>query len=190
MSHRPLSAFWGEMSACEHFVQIYESDDAFIGTLADFISSGLVAGEACIVIATLAHRRELVTRLNSSGIDTTEIAVALIQNRLILLDAQETLDRFIINGWPDDRRFSALITDVLKRASENALKVRAFGEIMALMWAKGHCGATVRLEQIWTDLCNRELLPLFCAYPREGFTEDASQSIARICATHSKVLAA
>lgn len=182
-----LTAFWGEISACEHFVQIYENDEVFISTLADFIGRGLVAGEACIVIATPAHRRELAARLNANGID---IAFAQSQDRFISIDAQETLDRFIINGWADDRRFSAVITDVLKRASQNGRNVRAFGEVVALMWAKGHCGATVRLEQIWTDLCQRESLALFCAYPKIGFTEDASDAIARVCAAHSKVLAA
>jgi hypothetical protein len=94
----------------------------------------------------------------------------------------------MVNGWPDGRRFSSLITGVLKRASENGRKVRAFGEMVALMWAKGQCGATVRLEQIRAHLCQRESLPLFCAYPMGGFTEDASESIARVCATHSKIL--
>ena len=126
------------------------------------------------------------SRLDASCID---IAGAQSQDRLIFLDAQETLDRFIVNGWPDDRRFSAVISEVLNRASQRDRKVRAFGEMVALMWAKGHCGATVRLEQIWTDLCRRESLPLFCAYPKVGFTEDAAQSIARVCAAHSKVLA-
>jgi hypothetical protein len=68
--------------------------------------------------------------------------------------------------------------------------VRVFGEVVALMWARGYCSVTVRLEHLWTEFCQKESFALFCAYPRMGFTEDPAQSIAHICAAHSKVLAA
>jgi hypothetical protein len=187
MAQKIVNAFWGEMSACEHFVQVYESDSAFMDTLADFIGNGLIQGEASIVIATPQHRLELDKRLKVMGID---VQVAQSQGQFISIDAEETLESFLINGWPDDRRFNAFITGLLQAASRDGKKVRAFGEMVALMWAQGHCGATVRLEQLWTNLCKRESLPLFCAYPKVGFTEDASKSIARVCAEHSKVLAA
>jgi hypothetical protein len=68
--------------------------------------------------------------------------------------------------------------------------MRVFGEMVALMWARGYCSVTVRLGYLWTEFCQKESFALFCAYPRTGFTEDPAQSIAHICATHSKVLAA
>jgi hypothetical protein len=46
----------------------------------------------------------------------------------------------------------------------------------------------VRLEHMWIDLCRKENLSLFCAYPRSGFTEDPAKSIAHVCAMHSKTL--
>ena len=35
------NAFWAEMSPCEHFVQIYESDEVFMDILASFVSRAL-----------------------------------------------------------------------------------------------------------------------------------------------------
>jgi hypothetical protein len=32
------NVFWSEMSACEHFVQIYESEEVFMDILASFAS--------------------------------------------------------------------------------------------------------------------------------------------------------
>jgi hypothetical protein len=60
--------------------------------------------------------------------------------------------------------------------------------MVALLWAQGHSGATVRLEHLWHSLCQEEAFALFCAYPRTGFTQDATESIKEICETHSRVL--
>jgi hypothetical protein len=66
--------------------------------------------------------------------------------------------------------------------------VRAFGEMVALQWARGNSGATHRLEELWHHLCQKDGLSLFCAYPKSGFTQDADVSIKQICETHSKVI--
>jgi hypothetical protein len=61
--------------------------------------------------------------------------------------------------------------------------------MVAILWAKGQVGATVRLEQLWNKFCQRESFCLFCAYPQSGFTQDASESLGHICSAHSKVIA-
>jgi hypothetical protein len=187
-NHRErLNAFWAEMSACEHFVQICEADDIFMDTLTDFVVGGLGERHAAVVIATPAHRRELDVRLATLGLD---VVAAQARDQLILLDAEETIARFLVDGWPDDERFAAVVTDILARGTRGGRKVRVFGEMVALMWAMGHCAATVRLEHLWHQICVKAAFALFCAYPKAGFTEDASESIARLCAAHSKILAA
>ena len=69
-------------------------------------------------------------------------------------------------------------------------RVRAFGEMVALLWAQGHTAAIVRLEHLWHRMCQERGFSLFCAYPRVGFTQDVDASIREICAAHSKVLCA
>jgi len=177
-------AFWAEMSACEHFVQIYETDTAFLDTLAGFIGGALRDGEGAVVIATAAHRIALDLRLLDAGIDLSAVKD---RDQFISIDAEETLAKFMVNGWPDEQKFSAVIKEVLGRAGSDGRKIRAFGEMVALMWAKGYCAATVRLEHLWQQLCESESFMLFCAYPKSGFTENPIDSIARVCAQHSKV---
>lgn len=187
MDQNKMDAFWAEMSACEHFVQIYDADELFMDTLAGFIGGGLSAGDAGVVVATPAHRHELDKRLTAMGLD---VASARSREQFISLDADETISKFMIDGWPDKQLFTKVVADVLDRAGRNGRKARVFGEMVALMWGRGYCSATVRLEHLWTEFCQKESFALFCAYPRTGFTEDPAQSIAHICAAHSKVLAA
>ena len=59
---------------------------------------GARAGDAGIVIATKAHRDELNRRLEALGLDTARSAA---QGRFVSLDAQETLAKFMVDGWPD-----------------------------------------------------------------------------------------
>ena len=173
------------MSACEHFVQIYETDNAFLDTLAGFIGGALRDGQGAVIIATAAHRGALDRRLLDIGID---ISTAKRTEQFISLDAEETLAKFMVKGWPDDEKFADVVRDLIRRAGKDGRNVRAFGEMVALLWARGDYAATVRLEHLWHALCEKESFALFCAYPKSGFAASPADSIARVCAEHSKVI--
>ena len=180
------SVFWGEISPCEHFVQIYKDDTVFLDTLEGFVAGGLRSGDAVILIATAEHLRALEQRLLTQDID---IAAARERDQYIALNADETLNRFMAGAWPDDERFKTVVSDLLARArGPEGRRVRAFGEMVALLWSRGNEGATVRLEHLWHGLCRAEAFTLFCAYPRVGFTQDAAASISELCAAHSRVI--
>jgi hypothetical protein len=56
-----------------------------------------------------------------------------------------------------------------------------------LLWAQGHHGATVRLEYLWSELCKRDGVSVFCAYPKIGLTRDLEVSLQEVCALHTQV---
>lgn len=181
-------SFWGEISPCEHLVQIYEDDGAFLDCLEGFIHGGLKAGDAVIIIATAAHRHSVEYRLRANGVN---LAFARMEGRYFPFDAEESLSTFMVQGWPDEGLFKQFVDSVLERArGQNDRRVRAFGEMVALLWARGQNGATVRMEHLWHQFCQSAAFSLFCAYPRAGFTKDADVSIREICAAHSKVISA
>jgi hypothetical protein len=111
------------------------------------------------------------------------------QDRYIALDVNEMLGQFMRDGWPDEELFKTSVNKILDRArGGEGRPVRAFGEMVAVLWAQGHNGATVHLEHLWHSLCREEAFALFCAYPRSGFTKDPMESMREICAAHNKVL--
>lgn len=179
--------FWGEVTPCEHLVQIYEDDHAFLDTLAGFAGGGLRSGDGVIIIATDTHLEALASRLIQSGIN---VAAAQGEARYIPVDAEELLSRLVFRGWPDDYLFTRVVTDLLARAGTGGRRVRAFGEMVAILWARGQNAATVRLEHLWQGICQSHGLSLFCAYPRSGFTQDARTSIQELCDLHSRIVAA
>jgi hypothetical protein len=178
--------FWGEMAPCEHLVQIYEDDSVFLETLEGFVAEGLLAGEGVVVIATAAH----LSALNRGLVQRDpRLARAIQEEQYLSLDAEAMLQLFMVNGWPDDELFHNFVNGILQRATAGGRPVRAFGEMVALLWAQGNCGATVRLEHLWNRLCKQQDFMLFCAYPKTGFTRDSHDSIQEICAAHSRVVA-
>jgi hypothetical protein len=178
--------FWGEVTPCEHLVQIYEDDDVFLDTLAGFAGGGIRSGDGVIIIATDTHLEALGSRLTGSGLD---LAAAQEEDRYIPVDAEELLSRLVFRGWPDDYLFKKGVTELLARAGSGGRRVRAFGEMVAILWARGQNAATVRLEHLWQGICQNEGLSLFCAYPKSGFTQDANVSIQELCALHSRIVA-
>ncbi|CAM3751708.1 MEDS domain-containing protein [Sphingobacterium prati] len=180
-----ISIFWGEIAPTEHVVQIYENDESFLLTLEGFVSSGLTAGECVVLIATAAHLKAITDRLTDQDIALTEL---ISDDQLILLDAEETLAQFMVNGWPEAQLFEQTITRIIKRATDRNRIVRAFGEMVALLWAKGERSATVHLESLWNRFCQTQVFCLLCAYPSNGFMQDINSSAHTICCAHSKMI--
>ncbi|HYF32541.1 MAG TPA: MEDS domain-containing protein [Chitinophagaceae bacterium] len=177
--------FWGEVAPCDHVLQIYETDAAFLDALAGFVGGGINAGECVIVIATAAHLKSLEDRLTRYGI---HVSALIADDRYLPFDADETLSKFMVGGWPDEMLFMQTISSVVSKGTSKQRNVRAFGEMVALLWARGFNGATVALEHLWNKFCVKNKLSLFCAYPKIGFTQNMEESMKDICHCHSKLI--
>ena len=179
--------FWGEIAPCDHVLQIYEDDRVFMDLLEGFVTEGFNTGESVIIIATEEHLETLNSRLKNQGYNLFALALS---DQYLPLVSRKTLDQFMINDWPDEILFNHLVKNLLSRGRKGNRKVRAFGEMVAELWADGLPGATVQLEHLWNKLCKDDPFSLFCAYPKSGFTQDATTSIRQICSSHSKMIAA
>ncbi len=176
--------FWAEISPSNHLIQIYEEDKTFLDSLEHFVSAGILNNEVTIIIGTSNHLSAIEHRLKAKGIDTKH---ARKTDLFIPLDAQETLDKFMVDGWPDEGLFERLVHSLIARAEDR--RIRAFGEMVALLWGQGFTGATVRLEDMWNKFCHTGAFCLFCAYPKTGHTQDVSISMDHICNQHTTVVA-
>src|SRR5258708_13892287 len=103
----------GSLEPHLHAVQFY-SDHAFlVDSISQFIGRSLLAGSAAIVIPTKAHRDGIPRQQRERGI---ALAGALEQGPYVVLDADETLSRLLVDGRPDETRFVALMGEVIERA--------------------------------------------------------------------------
>lgn len=182
-----MQTFWREVAPCAHVVQIYENQESFLNLLEGFVAGGIAVGDCVIVIAQSDHLRLLEQRLRLHGYDLEALAA---RDHYIALDAEETLAKFMVDDWPDYHLFMDTINGLFQRAHRQQRQVRAFGEMVAVLWSKGKSGATVMLEYLWNTYCEKEKFSLFCAYPKSGFAQDTQSAIKNICSTHSQMVAA
>jgi AcrR family transcriptional regulator len=178
--------FWGELRPSEHSVQIYGSEAVFMDALEGYASAGLRRLESVILISTAPHLHELEKRLRAKWIDLDR---ARWEGRYVALLAQEVLSRFMVDGMPDESRFDAVVGAILERArGPEKRPVRAFGEMVALLWQEGDWAGAMALERLWNKSQAAGKFPLFCAYPRECFKDEWSTSIRLVCAAHSRII--
>jgi PAS domain S-box-containing protein len=180
----------GAIASSGHFVQFYEEDPYLLDSLNEYVDAGFRSGEPVLVIATGPHREALEARLTADGVD---VASAIAARRYVPMDAADTLSRFMVNGRPDPRRFD----DVVGRAVRDAMpagdpnRVRAFGEMVGLLWAEGNRDAALQLERLWNDLSREHDFSLLCAYAMSGFGDEShGQPFLDICGEHSRVIPA
>jgi hypothetical protein len=165
---------------CSHLLKFYETDEELLDVLEQFVVIGLGSREACIIIATDDHRCALRSRLAARGIDIEQQAY---EGCFIDLDARETLGLFMRNQWPDSERFETVIRGVIMSARGDGRSVRAFGEMVSLLWRDECEDAAIRLEYLWNNIIPAEDLSLFCAYPAEVC--ESSEFVHNIQVAHS-----
>ena len=192
-SHTPVvapPAFLAEPSPRRgsHLVRYYESDVALIGEIGDFFIAGLAAGEPAVVVATPTHRDRIERHLTANGVNVAEARRA---SRYVALDAAETLARISIDGLPDPVRFGEIVGGAVGRAVSvgSAGQVRAFGEMVALLWADGRRDAAIRLEELWNELATSHRFSLICGYPLTAFGAHAdAAAFSAVSGLHTNVL--
>lgn len=173
-----------------HAVQFYERDEYLYAVVADYIAEGLVNFEPAVVIATPEHRDGMCAALQDKGFDVLNLRR---DGHLTFLDAREAMATFITDQVPDAARFRESIGGILARTTEanRGAPVRAYGEMVDLLWREGACDAAIHLESLWNELASTHAFTLLCAYPMENFNRERhGERFSAICDTHAHVLPA
>jgi PAS domain S-box-containing protein len=169
-----------------HIVQFYARDDELADTAADFMGEGLAAGDVVVAIAVETHAQAFRDHLQSRGFAVEE---ACAKGRLLFLDAISTLSRFLRDDEPDPQLFDSVVGQLVREAVARAdgARVRAYGEMVDVLWQRGARNGAVRLEELWNDLRARHSFTLLCAYAVDGFYKEP-EAAHTVCQTHTHVV--
>jgi hypothetical protein len=169
-----------------HAVHFYDRPSSLIDRVCEYVRDGFRVDDAAIIICTPEHLQSIDACLTARGVD----AAALRESgQYVALDAAQTLDLFIVNGRPDRQRFSDAVGGQLLRTHATYPRVRAFGEMVALLWATGNSRAALELEDMWNELLGHHPFSLLCAYSLDVLGKPASlQTVVDIAKLHGKVI--
>jgi MEDS: MEthanogen/methylotroph, DcmR Sensory domain len=169
-----------------HAVQFYGSESTLYSTAATFLSEGLILGQPALILATPEHRDGIVEQLYERLVDC-ECAVR--DGDLVLLDAQATLDLFMVDDRPSVDLFhenvGRIVGQVLNGRKRTVL--RAYGEMVDLLWRQGRTEAAIELEVLWNKLALSFDFALLCGYAMGSFYKQVDQ-LESIRILHSHVI--
>jgi anti-sigma regulatory factor (Ser/Thr protein kinase) len=170
----------------DHVVQFYESDADLAEMVVAYLVAAVAAQDAVVAIATPDHLEAFASGLAASGVD---VDAAIRTGAVVTLDAAEALGRFMVDGMPDPVAFDAVVGGAIRALGSADRPVRAYGEMVALLWAEDNVAGALELERLWNDLGAHLPFSLFCAYPADLVADpDRAAALAQVCHLHSEVL--
>jgi hypothetical protein len=172
--------------ASYHAVRFYENKESLCRLVAEFLGEGLLIGQPALIIGTPEHRAAISDELRTRHFDVERLEAA---GDLLLLDARTALSTFMVDGAPDGDLFHARTTraiEFLCRGRQDCT-IRAYGEMVDLLWKDGEPTAAVQLELLWNRLAATHDFSLLCGYAMGNFYKDAS--VGDICHHHTHVVA-
>ena len=169
------------MEGHEHEVAVYDTASTLIARVSDYVATGLTAGEIVMTVSRAAHRQAVDDLLADRGLDPRQ---ARRDGRFMTLDAEETMARFFVAGVPDARLFRAVLSAVIPAGGA---PVRAFGEMVTILWESGDVDAALQLESLWDEVLATQPIDLLCAYPAQPLADGNLRDVATLCAKHDRV---
>jgi hypothetical protein len=170
-----------------HAVQFYKDEDALAATAARFLAEGIALGQPALVIATSSHSARIIAGLKRSDLDTDELRRT---GELRLFDARKMLSSFMVGGMPDPLLFKSNVGDVIERLCEgrNPCPIRAYGEMVDVLWKDGNADGAIRLEILWNQLASTYDFSLLCGYAVGHFYKETGSRFQDVCDQHSHVV--
>jgi hypothetical protein len=136
--------------------------------VAAFLAAGLRVGDPALVIATPAHWEAFARELNARGCEPGALER---KGLLVRADAEQLLDAFMDEELPLPERFERVVGGLVDELSWRFHKrtIRAFGEMVDVLWSRERERAAIALEELWNDLAKTRSFALLCGYHLDIF---------------------
>lgn len=187
-----MTASWERIlevsNSCAHFLEFQRPGERRIGVNAGrFLCGALKDGGLGIAIATARSATGILAQLARLGRDPVS---AMQGGRFVLHESNEMLSRFFHDGAADAEQFDRTVGAAMREARDraNGAPLRAFGDMVGVLWQRGERDAAVELERLWIGLQKEVGFALFCAYPVDVFSDEfRAEDLGGVFETHTHV---
>jgi hypothetical protein len=136
---------------------------------------------------TESHRTSIIRNLQRDGVD---IGACSQRGSYVLLDAQDTLSKFMINDWPDSARLARVLRELIERThkslEEKQSRVVVCGELAPTLLVEGKTRAAIEVEHLWDEITRTLGIDTLCGYLSSSFHGNTeAQAFESICAEHT-----
>ena len=172
----------------DHVVQLYQDQDFLNRAVCRFAGAALANGEGLILVPTAEHWNAFRPRLEAEGVD---VRAAQKRGQLTVVDADETLPRFMGKALPDAPVFLGIAGEIIRRtrAAGSSPKVRWWGEMVNVLWERGDVAASMNLEDLFDRVAREQDIAIFCSFLMDNFDgEIHTHMLPRLGENHSHLI--
>jgi hypothetical protein len=161
--------------AADHAVQVYEDLAELTSTVGQYFDAGFRRGEPAVLISSRAHFDAFAAELETRGWHVSGLEA---EGLLTCRDAQQLLDLFMDTDIPSAERFEQTIGGVIDEVASGFPNktIRAFGEMVDLLWRQGKQASAIAVEELWNELSETRTFALLCGYHLDVFDIDVQAS--------------
>jgi two-component system NtrC family sensor kinase len=146
-----------------HIVQFYKNESYLLGSLVEYIKTGLIKKEGVVAFASGQLQRGIIADLNAIGFQSN-----IIYEQVLFIDGKEASEALISEGVPDYDRFYLLVGTALDAMTSRCEKVRIFDGLVDLMALEERFDAARAVAGYWNDfLLKKPHVTLLSAYSKD-----------------------
>lgn len=165
-----------------HSLQLFDSQLSRATRIASYVREGLEAGGNVLIVATPTNWRSTTAILEHNGVS---IDALVASGRLTVLDAAQTLARFMSGNTPDAAKLESVMGPLVTRLAQQPGRLHIYGEMVDVLAEAGNYRGAHRLEELWNSLAEKTAFDLFCGYTSAHFGDQrTAQALKAICETH------
>lgn len=170
----------------DHLVHIYEDKNTLINSVCDFIVPALTVNQGVILISSAENRKGFERTLEKRSID---VAKSKTLGQLIILDAKETLEKMMARGEVHPDKFVNVIGSLISDMNRSYKSIRAYGEMVSLLWNENKQESAIKLEKMWTELATVHQFSLLCGYHFDDkISSEKHPCFSEVCTNHSHII--
>ena len=188
MHREPWDHVVADAAPGDHIVQLYQDQEFLNRAVCRYARAGLANGEGVMLFPTLTHWNAFRPRLEAEGVD---VHAAQERGQLTVGDADEILPRLMRGAMPDPPVFRRVFADVVAqaRAGGRYQKVRAWGEMVNILWERGDIAASMNLEDLFDQLNKIVDIVMFCSFLMDNFDGNVHEAmLPRLGMNHSHLI--
>lgn len=170
-------------------MQLYREPGFLMEAVASWIQPPLERTGGAILVCTPEHAEAVRRTLALRGLDAPALESA---GRLRFVDAHWLMAQFMVDGRPSAALFKPLVRDVVahvRPVPHAAVDLRAWGEMVNILWHRGEREAAQELEALWNEVIDEHDMRLLCSYQVDNLAPETHGEILRgICEGHSHLI--
>lgn len=172
-----------------HVVQIYRDPAFQAKAVATWTGAALRDGGGAVLLCMPESAARILPELRREGFDPDALAAA---GRLAILDADAVLGRCAKGGTLNVPRFRKEIQAAIagaRAAGAKGVEVRAWGELVSLLWEREDRPMAREVELIWNEIARAEGIRLLCSYRLDNLEHRTHQGLLReLCESHTRLV--